>query len=114
SKTIDIVPPAALTWLGTISYSLYLTHTTVQLLVGWGVESAGGSKQTWTWILLSTAIAISTAAMAHHYLEEKLSLSVRRLLLRALQRRLRRADDAGRPQPDHFGTAEAVAPSREP
>ena len=113
SKTVDITPPAWLVWLGTISYSLYLTHTTSQLLVGWGVAFMGGSKQTWTYIMLSTAVAISIAAVAHHYLEEKLSFAVRRALLRAFRRYLKPPEGSGHVQPAHFDAAVAAAPVRE-
>jgi len=98
SKTIDIAPPAWLVWLGTISYSLYLTHTTVQLIVGWGVEWAGGSKHTWTYVLLSTAIAISVAALAHRFLEEKLSHAVRGIMLRIFRRYLKQHERASHVQ----------------
>ena len=84
SKTIALAPPAGLVWLGTISFSLYLTHTTTQLLVTRGVEAVGGHVQGWPHVLPTTAVAVSVAAAVHHYLEERLSGmvadSLRRLL----------------------------------
>lgn len=98
SKTVEITPPSWLAWLGTISYSLYLTHTLVQHIVGRAVEWAGGSKHSWTYILLSTAVAISVAALAHRYLEEKLSRSVRNILLRLFRRYLKQHDKGAQAQ----------------
>jgi len=83
SKTIRLVPPRLLVWLGTISYSLYLTHTTTQAVVTRYVERFGGYTHGWTHIFLTTVIAISVAALAHHLLEVRLSGFVRRLLERA-------------------------------
>jgi exopolysaccharide production protein ExoZ len=73
SKTVTLAPPAGLVWLGTISFSLYLTHTTTQLLVTRGVESIGGDVHSWSHVLLSTALAVSVAAAVYHYLEQRLS-----------------------------------------
>lgn len=86
SKTVAIAPPPVLIWLGTISYSLYLTHTTVQLVAGLQVERLGGDTHGWMHIVLTTALAISVAALVHHYLEEKMSLRVRAALLSAADR----------------------------
>jgi peptidoglycan/LPS O-acetylase OafA/YrhL len=84
SKTIALAPPASLVWLGTISFSLYLTHTTTQLLVTRGVEAIGGNVHGWSHVLLTTAVAVSVAAAVHHYLEERLSALTAKGLRRAL------------------------------
>ncbi|MCC2973882.1 acyltransferase [Massilia sp. IC2-476] len=73
SKTVTLVPPAVLVWLGTISFSLYLTHTTTQALVHHAVAAIGGEVHSWGHVLLSTAVAISAAAAVYHYLEVRLS-----------------------------------------
>ena len=73
SKTVELVPPRVLVWLGTISFSLYLTHTTTQLLVTRTVEALGGDTHAWSHVLLSTALSISVAAAVYHYLEQRLS-----------------------------------------
>ncbi len=86
SKTIAIVPPAVLVWLGSISYSLYLTHTIVFAYVARQVEAAGGNAHTWAHVLLCLVVAVPVAALAHHYLEDKLSHLVRRALLVVLRR----------------------------
>lgn len=86
SKTIVIVPPAWLVWLGSISYSLYLTHTTVFAFVASAVAFRGGNVHTWAHVLLGLVVAVPVAALAHHYLEDKLSRQVRRGLLAAVRR----------------------------
>ncbi|MCD2517738.1 acyltransferase [Massilia sp. G4R7] len=73
SKTIELAPPRVLVWLGTISFSLYLTHTTTQLLATRAVEAIGGDTHGWSHVLLTTALAISVAAAVYHYLEQRLS-----------------------------------------
>jgi exopolysaccharide production protein ExoZ len=73
SKTVELLPPASLVWLGSISFSLYLTHTTTQLLVTRGVEAIGGDAHNWSHVLLTTAVAVSVGAAVHHYLEGRLS-----------------------------------------
>jgi peptidoglycan/LPS O-acetylase OafA/YrhL len=80
-KTVQLAPPRVLVWLGTISYSLYLTHTTTQLLVTRYVERVGGYTHGWGHVFLTTAIAITVAAISHHYLEERLSRIVRAALM---------------------------------
>lgn len=72
-KTIELRPPAALVWLGAISFPLYLTHTTTQLLVTRTVEGFGADIHSWPHVLLTTAAAVSVAAAVHHYLEQDLS-----------------------------------------
>jgi peptidoglycan/LPS O-acetylase OafA/YrhL len=112
SKTIVIAPPAWLVWLGSISYSLYLTHTTVFAFVAARVTAAGGNIHTWAHVLLGLVVAVPVAALAHHYLEDKLSRQVRRGLL-AVVRRVMPQD---RRTPAHAGTASddaARGPARE-
>jgi peptidoglycan/LPS O-acetylase OafA/YrhL len=97
SNTIELAPPAGLVWLGTISFSLYLTHTTTQLLVTRGVEAIGGNPHSWSHVLLTTAAAVSVAAAVHHYFEERLSAMTAKGLRRVLALlQTKRAPD-GRP-----------------
>ncbi len=88
SKTIELAPPRVLVWLGTISFSLYLTHTTTQLLVTRAVEAIGGDVHGWSHVLLSTALAVSVGAAVYHYLEQRLS-DLTAAALRRLGGRLR-------------------------
>lgn len=85
-KTIELRPPAVLVWLGTISFSLYLTHTTVQLLATRGVQAMGGDVKSWSHVLLSTALAITVGAAVYHYLEQRLSMVTANALRTLLQR----------------------------
>lgn len=73
SKTVELKPPAVLVWLGTISYSLYLTHTTVLLLVNRAVGAIRGDVHGWSHLILVTGLSISVGAVVHHYLEQRLS-----------------------------------------
>ncbi len=85
-KTIELRPPAVLVWLGTISFSLYLTHTTVQLLATRSVQAIGGDVKSWSHVLLSTALAITVGAAVYHYLEQRLSIVTANALRALLQR----------------------------
>jgi peptidoglycan/LPS O-acetylase OafA/YrhL len=94
SKTINIVAPRILVWLGTISFSLYLTHTTSQhlmtrLLTNLNLEPA---THTWGHVFITTAFSISVAAVTHHYLENGLSEAVRRWLINLVRQREKPSD----------------------
>ena len=103
SKTVTIRVPPVFLWLGSISYSLYLTHLISQTLVSRAMAALGlvGEARTWGYIFMSTAAALSVAALSQHYLELRLSNQVRALLLRLLQRlpRRRRATSAQPAEP---------------
>jgi hypothetical protein len=73
SKTVTLAPPAVLVWLGTISFSLYLSHTTVFLLLDRAAAGIGADAHGWPHLILSVAIAVSVGALVHHYLEQRLS-----------------------------------------
>lgn len=89
SKTVEIRVPAVFIWLGAISYSLYLTHLITQTLVTRLMSWIGlpGETRTWGYLFLSTACALSVAALSQHYLEQRLSNRVRATLMRWLPRR---------------------------
>jgi exopolysaccharide production protein ExoZ len=83
SKRIEIPAPSWLVYLGDISFSLYLLHGTVQEsfdrlanIPGLGRISTGYSA-----ILLSTAISIAVAALAHRYIERGLCEYLKRISL---------------------------------
>lgn len=89
SKTVQIRTPALWLWMGSISYSLYLTHPVAQGLELKALQM-NGLNSLWSncWsIQLSIACALSVAALSHRYLEQGLSNKVRNLLLRLVERR---------------------------
>jgi peptidoglycan/LPS O-acetylase OafA/YrhL len=83
SKTLALTIPSPLLWLGTISYSLYLTHLLTQTALARVLGAIGmvGYANTWGYVFLSTVLALSMAALSQHYLEQRLSNWVRRRLL---------------------------------
>ncbi|QBB69788.1 acyltransferase [Pseudolysobacter antarcticus] len=86
SKTIEISVPRFCMWLGTISYSLYLTHLISQgLITRWLVAlGQAPSAHAWAYIFISTAFALSFAALSHHYLEQGLANLMRNWMLKAI------------------------------
>ncbi|GJI88446.1 acyltransferase family protein [Duganella hordei] len=89
SKTVQIRVPAPCLWLGSVSYSLYLFHLIAQGLVLRGLQMAGLESlyHSWSYVVLSTACALSLAALSHHYLEQGLSNIVRNHLLGLIAKR---------------------------
>lgn len=73
SKTVMLAPPVVLVWLGTISFSLYLSHTTVFLLLDRAAAGIQADAHGWPHLIASVAIAVSVGALVHHYLEQRLS-----------------------------------------
>lgn len=92
SKTVAIRVPALCMWLGSISYSLYLTHLLSQSLFGDALAALGIAPlaQSWPSLLMSTALTLSMAALSHHYLEQGLATWCRDRLLRLVPRRAAR------------------------
>jgi exopolysaccharide production protein ExoZ len=80
TKTLPLSPPRYLVYIGTISFSLYLTHTTVQLIVTRMIDLAGISSKSWAHIVLTTAVSILFAAVCHYLLELKLAPLFKRFL----------------------------------
>ena len=71
-KTVRIALPQPVLWLGTISYSLYLTHTiTQQLLLGWFTRH-GLDTHNWSFLFLTTTVAIVVAWVFHELVEVRL------------------------------------------
>jgi peptidoglycan/LPS O-acetylase OafA/YrhL len=100
SKTVHIRVPRLLMWLGSISYSLYLTHLLTQVLLRDALTAHGMAPftKTWSYIFLSTALALSVAALSHHYLEQGLATWCRRWLLKLVpERRPRAVEDGVKP-----------------
>lgn len=96
-KTLDLRVPRVLTWLGSISYSLYLTHLLAQHIVKKALIMAhlDGYTHAWSFMFISTVAALPLAALSHHYLEEGLAVRLRDWLLSLLPvRNATRASDA--------------------
>jgi len=86
SKSVVLDPPAPLVWVGTVSYSMYLTHylsqkQLLQYLPRWGIDT-----HAWPQVFLTVLCALPVAALAHWLLERRLSGAVRRALMAGLQR----------------------------
>ena len=85
SKQMPLRAPRALTYLGDISFSLYLLHPLVQ---GWlhdrVARSVGLAAEGAAAIIVTTIASIAVAAMAHHVIERGLCEALKRRLLRLL------------------------------
>lgn len=105
SKTVRIRVPALCLWLGSISYSLYLTHLITGNMLQHRLMAAGLEPlwHTWPSILLTTVCSVAVAALSHRYLEQALSNRVRNGLLRLLP---------GRPAPRQEPAAPAMPAAR--
>lgn len=86
SKTVKIPAPRLLVWLGSISFSLYLSHTITQHYFGLAMLKLQmeAHMHSWGYIFMTTVTAISVAAIVHRYLEKTLSESMRNKLLALL------------------------------
>lgn len=76
SKSIEIKSPYFLVWLGNISFSLYLIHPLVihpLANIAWEFESLRNSLQDMSYIIFLTVLSICFAAVAHEFLEKRLS-----------------------------------------
>lgn len=88
SKTVSLAMPRWLLWLGTVSYSMYLTHYLGQVVLTRWLEKHGLHTQSWNEAFLAVLLAIPLAALSHWLLErglgewlrEKLVLLVDRIL----------------------------------
>lgn len=92
SKTVPIRVPAPCMWLGSISYSLYLTHLLSQSLFGDTLVKLGIAQlsQSWPSLWMSTALALSVATLSHRYLELGLATWCRERLLKLVPERAAR------------------------
>ncbi|MPW17640.1 acyltransferase family protein [Paraburkholderia sp. CNPSo 3157] len=86
SKRLQLAAPNALTYLGDISFSLYLWHPLVQevlsdlfVKMGYGNLSYG-----YSFLVLTTVVAIVVANVAHSLLERGLSEHLKNWLMRGL------------------------------
>lgn len=72
SKTVSITYLPLITWLGTISYSLYLTHTLIQqLLIRW-MNAHQVNYHTWDFVIFSSCICCVAAYLYYELIETRL------------------------------------------
>lgn len=72
SKTLVLRVPPLLLWLGSISYSLYLTHTCTQQLLIRYVEGQGWSSHSWDFVWCSSAFCLIVAYGFYELVEQRL------------------------------------------
>jgi exopolysaccharide production protein ExoZ len=86
SKRFALLTPVALTYLGDISFSLYLWHPLVQegLPIPFSSMGHGDLTSGFSFLFLTTAISIVVAVISHRLLERGLAEQVKKLLLRYL------------------------------
>jgi peptidoglycan/LPS O-acetylase OafA/YrhL len=77
SRTVHLRVPALIAWLGTISYSLYLTHTATQEVLIRFLGRLGWDTQNWGFVFLSTCVALVVAYGFHVVVERWLCDRVR-------------------------------------
>lgn len=84
SKTVRIGVPPLFLWLGSISYSLYLTHMLSQGMFGDTLARFGLAPlaQSWMSLCMSTALTLPLATLSHRYLEQGLAPWCRDRLLK--------------------------------
>ncbi|WP_239499082.1 MULTISPECIES: acyltransferase family protein [Paraburkholderia] len=89
SKRVTMAVPGALTYLGDISFSLYLWHPLVQEgLPGPFVSNGYGNLTTgFPFLFLTTAIAVAVAGVSHRLLERGLAEYTKNMSLRRLRTR---------------------------
>lgn len=80
SKTINIEVPNAITWLGKISFSLYLTHYITRAAMDHVTSSFGygAFMHSWSYVIFSVIACISVAGLSQYFLEQKLSDALKR------------------------------------
>lgn len=83
SRTIQLQVPPVVAWLGTISYSLYLTHTATQEVLMRFLAYLGWDTHNWGFVFLSTCVALVVAYFFHVAIERWLCDQVRNGLLAA-------------------------------
>lgn len=79
-KTVEIAVPRPLSWLGTISFSLYLTHTATQQTLERWFGRHGMDTHNWSFIFLTTCVAVVVAWVFHELVEVRLCRAFRQMV----------------------------------
>ncbi|THJ35670.1 acyltransferase [Lampropedia aestuarii] len=80
-KEVDIKTPAALVWMGKISFSLYLTHMIVLTITQRLMTSLGSSfYNSWSHIVIATTLSITFAALWYYHIETPSSKLMQKFL----------------------------------
>jgi peptidoglycan/LPS O-acetylase OafA/YrhL len=81
SKTVQLPVPSWLAWIGTISYSMYLTHFLCQTMLTGLMTRRGIDTHTWGQVFITVLLAIPLASLSHYLLEQRLGEAVRARLV---------------------------------
>ena len=85
SRTVELRVPSLVGWLGTISYSLYLTHTSTQEVLIRLLVHLNLDTHNWGFVFLSTCVALVVAYAFHVVVERWLCDRVRDSLLTSVK-----------------------------
>lgn len=79
SKTVHIPVPRILVYVGEISFSLYLMHLSARVILDWVVVKLGAAAMmnSWSYVLLTTVVAVCVGGLSYKYLEQGFSEWVR-------------------------------------
>lgn len=86
SKTVTLSMPRGLVWVGTVSYSMYLTHFIGQVVLTRWLEKYGLHSHSWNEVFLALLLALPLAAISHRLLERGLGEWVRDKLVLLVDR----------------------------
>jgi len=86
SKTVTLSMPRWLVWVGTVSYSMYLTHHLGQIWLQRWLERHGMHTHSWNEMFLMLLLAIPLASLSHALLERGLGEGLRKVLVKAVER----------------------------
>ncbi len=88
SKTVTLRMPGWLLWVGTVSYSMYLTHYLGQVVLTKWLDQHGRLAHSWHEVFLALLLAIPLASLSHWLLERGLGETLRRKLVWLVDRLL--------------------------
>ncbi|WP_051293457.1 acyltransferase family protein [Pseudoduganella violaceinigra] len=86
SKTVTLRMPGWLTWVGNVSYSMYLTHFLGQVVLTRWLDQHSLHTRSWNEVYLALLLAIPLASASHWLLERQLGGWTRRKLVLLVDR----------------------------